>query len=376
MKPTAFFPALIVVALVMGGNASAAQFKKARYYSAGQRPYQSVTADFNNDGNTDLAMADWLSSQLVVLLGNGDGTFQKTKTISVGAPGALAVGDFNEDGNLDLAIVQENGNADGVLVLYLGDGKGGFKEASTYPTGAVPTSMAVADVNGDGHMDVLVTDRGSDGSGDVLVFSGTGKGKLRPAKKYSLTGSPFRVAVEDLNGDHFPDLAVTQFDNGTVAIFLNDGTGKFRKPVTYDAGGYGVVGVVAADLRNSGKQDLAISNEGAGMVVLLNNGDGTFGKPSIYLPNCSECQAPLACVVADFNLDNNLDVACVADYGKAYLFYGDGKGGFPKQIGFNETIGNVGGFSLAVGDFNNDKVPDLAIPLERKGKVAIMLNAK
>jgi hypothetical protein len=82
-------------------SASAGQLKKAAYYHAGMLPSQVVTGDFNNDGNLDLAFADWLSNQLVVLLGNGDGTFQQPLTIRAPSPTALAVGDLNEDGNLD-----------------------------------------------------------------------------------------------------------------------------------------------------------------------------------------------------------------------------------------------------------------------------------
>jgi hypothetical protein len=365
---------LLMTALaVLPQFAAAAQFKKPTYYSVGRRPYRIISADFNNDGNADLAIADWLSNQLVILLGNGDGTFQKAKTMSVGAPADLAYGDFNQDGNLDLAVIMEQGT---VVTAFLGDGKGGFKKEVSYPTGVEPESVTVSDVNMDGHADIIVADRGTNGKGDVLVFLGAGSGKFANPAKYKVSGGPFHVAAEDLNGDNAPDLAVAQFDSGGVAVLINDGAGKFKKPAIYDAGGGEVMDVQIGDLRGDGKQDLVIANLTQGMVVLLNKGDGMFGKPSIYLPSCSECQAPEACVVADFNLDNNLDVACVADYGESYLFHGDGKGGFPTQIGFNETIGNVGGFSLAVGDFNNDKVPDLAIPLELKGKVAIMLNAK
>src|ERR1700736_2892864 len=98
--------------------ASAGQFKKAVYYRAGMLPSQVVTGDFNNDGNTDLAFADWLSNQLVVLLGNGDGTFRKPLTIRAPSPTALAVGDLNGDGNLDLAVIESGGSGSGALAVY------------------------------------------------------------------------------------------------------------------------------------------------------------------------------------------------------------------------------------------------------------------
>src|SRR5579885_2929901 len=100
---------VVVAACSCPANAIAAQFKAAKYYHTGQDPYQAVTADFNHDGNTDIAFADWLSNQVVVVLGKGDGTFQKPHIFSLGSAGALVSGDLNEDGNTDLAVAQFGG---------------------------------------------------------------------------------------------------------------------------------------------------------------------------------------------------------------------------------------------------------------------------
>jgi len=179
-----------------------------------------------------------------------------------------------------------------------------------------------------------------------------------------------------LNGDHHPDLAVTQFSTGSVAVFLNDGTGHFLKPVTYKAGGGEVLDVKIADLRNDGRQDLVIANLSQGMVVLLNKGNGTFGKPTIYTPTFFNWQPPEACTVADFNLDGKLDVACVANLYDAYLFYGKGNGTFGTGIAIADTINNQGGFGIASGDFDHDQAADLAIPIQNRDKVAVLLNTK
>jgi hypothetical protein len=207
-------------------------------------------------------------------------------------------------------------------------------------------------------LDAAVADFGVDRNpGDVTVFFGDGHGKLRRVAKFKDKEAPGSIAAGDLNGDHFPDLAVTQFATGSVAVLLNDGTGHFQKPVSYDAGGGEAVDVKIADLRNNGKQDLVVANLSAGMVILLNKGDGTFGKPTVYTPFFQNWQPPEACTVADFNLDGKLDVACVAHLNDAYLFYGNGKGQFGSGIEIKSAINHEGGFSIASGAFNGDNAP-------------------
>jgi hypothetical protein len=356
-------------------SARAGQFEHVVYYHAGQRPYGVITARFTQSGNMDLAVADYLTNQVSILLGNGDGTFQKPLKFAVPAPAALAVGDFDSDGNQDLAVV-ETSTGDGSIAIFLGDGAGHFKLSASYRTGVAPISVAAADFNGDGHLDLAVANNGGQsGQGSLMVFIGTGKGTFQKPVTYKIVGAPWAVAAGDLNGDHHPDLAVTNL-GGYVSVFINDGTGKFLKPVTYSATGGEVVDVKIADLRHDGKQDLILANGSVGMVVLLNNGDGTFGKATIYPPTCQNCVAPEACVVADFNLDGKLDVACATSIDDSYLFYGDGKGNFGSSIPIHDAINFQGGYGIAAGDFNNDKAPDLAIPIQIKGKVAILLNAK
>jgi FG-GAP-like repeat len=378
-----FIITAILVALVLAiapHVVCAAQFNHVVYYKVGSEdlPRQVVAVDLRNIGILDLAIADYLSNHVSILLGNGDGTFQKPLRFSVPSPIGIAVGDMNGDGKPDLVIVESGGTGNSLLAVFLGNGDGTFRQAGTGQLGIYSANVTVADFNGDGHLDVAVANRGFNKPGSVMVFFGDGKGNLKDRATYKVAGGPWGIAAGDLNGDHHPDLAVALDLNGSVAVLMNDGTGKFLKPVTYNAGDCcGPVDVKIADLRNNGDQDLVIANDNAGMVVLLNKGDGTFGKPTIYTPSFQNWQPPEACTVADFNLDGKLDVACAPAGNDAYFFYGNGKGQFGSGIEIKSAIDHQGGFSIASGDFiTGDQAPDLAIPIQDDGKVAILLNTK
>jgi hypothetical protein len=124
--------------------------------SLGKSPSAIVTADFNGDGKLDLALADSGENAVIILLGNGDGTFGAPVTIPVGnEPGAIVAGDFNNDGKLDLAIANAG---DGTITLLLGNGDGTFapSSGSPYTVGSNPFALAAADFNGDGKLDLAV----------------------------------------------------------------------------------------------------------------------------------------------------------------------------------------------------------------------------
>lgn len=139
----------------LGQSCAEPSFAAPARFPVGDSPYGVVIADFNQDGNQDIATTNDDAANVSVLLGNGDGTLQPHQTYAVGRrPWHLAAADFNDDEALDLVVVNFN---DFAISMLLGNGDGTFQSQRVYPVGRNPTRLAVADLNGDGHEDVAVT---------------------------------------------------------------------------------------------------------------------------------------------------------------------------------------------------------------------------
>jgi hypothetical protein len=296
-------------------------FQSPVTYNAGLAPKAVVVADVNNDGKLDVIVADQecptpsgYDSCVAVLLGNGDGTFQPMKSYSSGySTRNIAVGDFNHDGNLDLVVGNECVNAacnisGNAVVVLLGDGSGAFNEGNSYSVSSNQYSIAVADVNGDGKLDVLVA------NGYVNVLLGNGDGTFQPAQEItSDTLGVISIAAADVNGDGKIDLVAANTNNGvppaTVSVFLGNGNGTFQSPQTFNSGAANLSAVAIADVNGDGKPDVLVIEflrDSAGLLgVLLGNGDGTFQAP---ITRGSGGDTPLAMAVADLNGDGLPDV--------------------------------------------------------------------
>jgi FG-GAP-like repeat/FG-GAP repeat len=351
-------------------------FQSEVSYAAGSTPYSIVAGDFNGDGHTDLAVANQWSAGVSVLLGNGDGTFQTAVTSRVGSiPSALVARDFNGDGRTDLAVANNGSNDVSVL---LGKGDGVFQTAATSTVtsavGSHPTSIAIGDFNGDGHADLAIANYGYfepngalvPGTGDVSVLLGKGDGVFQSGGTYEVGSNPFALVVTDFNGDGRADLAVANYRSNNVSVLLGNGDGSFKDPLEYAVGSTPYA-IVAADFNGDGRDDLAVANQWSRSVtVLLGHGDGSFQNPASYAAG----SLPGALAVADFNGDGHLDLAVANEgtYGTDGVFV-PGTGDVSVLLGngdgtFRSQLTSLAGSnpnSLAAGDFNGDGRTDLAV---------------
>jgi hypothetical protein len=196
--------------------------------------------------------------------------------------------------------------------VLLGNGNGSFQAAGTFAAGGGPRSVAVADVNGDGRLDLVVAGYGLACDPycvpideTVRVLLGNGDGTFQPARSFAAGTRPSSVAVGDFNGDGVLDLAVANFGSFNVSVLLGNGDGTFQAPRSFVAGGSPLF-VAVVDVNGDGRLDLAVVDF-RGVRVLLGNGDGTFQKTRIsYVAAGSD---PWSLAVADFNGDGWPDLA-------------------------------------------------------------------
>jgi len=338
--------------------------------TAGSNPWSVAVGDFNADGRPDLAVANVSSHNVSILLGNVGGTFQAAVNYAAGSgPRSVAVGDFNADGRPDLAVA--NINSANVSIL-LGNANGTFQAAVNYAVGATPRSVAVGDFNADGRPDLAVANFNSDNVSILLGNAPPNTGTFQAADNYAAGDGPFSVAVGDFNADGRRDLAVANFDSGNVSILRGTGPGRpsFGAATNF-AVGPDPISVAVGDFNADGRRDLAVANFVSGNVSIL-RGTGP-GRPSFgAATNFAVGPDPISVAVGDFNADGRPDLAVAnLNSSNVSILLGNANGTFQARV--NYAVG-TSPISVAVGDFNADGRPDLAVANNNSDNVSVLLN--
>ncbi len=378
------------------------------YDTGGTSPQEVVVADVNGDGIPDLLVANYCVAgggncalapgSVSVLLGNGDGTFQPALIFASGGywPSYLAVTDVNGDGIPDIVVSNSCAGltysaceADGSVSILLGNGDGTFQPAVSYDSGDQGAgAVALADLNGDGIPDIVVTNNGVGfpAVSMVGVLLGNGDGTFQPVVTYNLTqffgaGSASGIALADLNHDGILDIVAGIGSSnplrypGAVVVLLGNGDGTFSPQNAYDVPGSPVLATTIADVNGNGIPDILAAfnpdTDTGGLEVL-----GLQGNPS---HTYGLAQNASTITVSDVNADGNPDLVvgtaiCTAEppcngpiTGAVAVLFGNGNGTFQIPVFYSPA-----GAFAAVADLNNDGKLDV-VATSQNG-VGVLLN--
>ena len=321
-----------------------------------------ATGDFNGDGKKDLVLGNG-----VILLGDGTGHFTAAPSSSITAAGSPVVGDWNNDGKQDLAF-ESTGTGGGILTLYLGNGDGTFTLGNSYATIAGATFLSASDLDGDGNVDLYVGEAnggvyGPDyNSGGVLqAVMGEGNGSFAGAQAYpngtyDITGSAVQAfATADYHGKEYQD--VLMLSDAGLEMLTNNGQGLLTEAAVLP--GTVPTAVASADMNGDGKNDAVFAESNSGsydIAVALGNGDGTFQtKITTTVP-----VLPNRLVIGDFNGDGKPDVV-ITSSGSAsvYLLLNSGTGTLGAPTLVNTEANPVTG--IVAADLRSDGKLDLVI---------------
>ena len=267
--------------------------------SVGQFGKDMAVADVNGDGRPDILAG---TDRLDIFLGVGNGEFTRAPDIFNQRVSSLKVADFNSDGNLDIAVARYT---DTQVRLFLGDGSGRFSGPSSLNTTIQNHVLVVDDFNADGNPDVATLNL----SDTVSMMMGNGNGTFgNPALVTFLNGGGSSVEVfltsADLNGDGASDLLVTDLVDGDVVVAHGQDNGTFLTPVVYEFE-FGVRGVTCQDVNGDGLVDLLCNTRRPGIAVRLQQNDGSFEFPSYFLSE----EPNVSVLAGDFNSDGGMDLA-------------------------------------------------------------------
>jgi len=352
-------------------------FSPVRNYSVGADPSDIDTGDFNGDSFLDLAVVNRdRTNEIVILLGTGTtGSFGTPTSLFSPAnesPFSIAVRDFNGDGKLDLAVANSGNNPDSKVVsIRLGTGTGSFGDPTNFGEDIFHQSIAAGDFNGDGKLDLATTSPAGTNSTTISILFGSGTGSFGIPVKINTLTRKYTVATADFNGDGKLDLVTSNKENtGNISVFLGDGNGNFNPPINITAG-RGDHTVVTGDFNGDGKLDLAANNSDEEDVsVFLGDGTGNFGTATKF----SAGLRPQSVVAGDFNGDGKLDLATSNDSSNVSVLLGDGTGNFGNVSYF--SVGRVGSTAVATiaADFNADGKLDIATTNTNSKDISVLLN--
>jgi hypothetical protein len=336
-------------------------FQSEQRVTVGPYPSAVAVVDINGDGIPDVITTHYTTAEIAVQHGQPDGSFLPGPRFAVDAfPSALVVADVNGDGRLDIFTAHMHNRQ---VHLHLAQRDGSFQEQPSFKVGDGPVALAIGDLDGDGKPDLAVANFAS---GDMSVLLAKGKGDFHREQRLSLNApaaraaaalnanaAPTAITIADVNGDAVADIITANFGTNSISLLLGAGKGRFQTAQTLAVGAQPTA-LAVADITGDGKLDLITANAGsADISLLINQGAGNFSS----LPLAAGA-APASLIVADLNGDGKLDVVTSGVDGKTQALVSGGDGGLQGVYSVLEAMNAayVVHLPLVLGDGAFDRV--------------------
>jgi hypothetical protein len=363
---------------------STSSFSLAGEYGAGVYPFAIAISDLDDDGKIDIVTANSVSNNITILKNTsttGTVSFNtKTDYITGTDPKRIAIGDLDGDGKPDIVVTNFNAGNASTISVFKNTSNGGsisFAEKVDYSTGNGSIDVAIADLNGDGRPDLIVS---SGNSGFFSFFknisSSAGTISFAAKQDYTLHSHPDNITIADIDRDGKPDLITSNFSDNTISIFRNNSTGGylfFDEKIDYPAGSNPSF-ITTGDMDGDGKIDIILSNYSSGSISFFRN----LGVRALvsFAPKQDLLTGVSNIAIADLDGD-----------GKPDIFAGRGLNG--KASILQNTYSGTGGFSFApgvdfvaseydtyvsVGDLDGDGKPELLVANTTANSVSIFKN--
>lgn len=337
----------------------------AQSAQTGAMPLEIGSADFNDDGDLDLAVANYNDGTVSILINDGAAVFSEAQSVTVGGhPEGIVVGDFDNDGDADVAVSKDDLGANNVSILT--NDSGTFNLASSVTTGARPLSMAAGDLDGDGDLDLVTSNYGSR---SFSVLKNDGSGTFVWTSSSPIGDTPRVPSLGDVDADGDLDLVLPINSTNIICVFKNDGSGAFPQMSSFGTGGVHPTGSTLGDFDRDGDLDVAVSNSSTSTVAILKNS----GSGSLVLSTPIAVPAGPALIAnGDFDADGDLDLAVVNGQSNAVsILTNDGDASFALRS--SRPVADWP-FGVCSGDFDGDGDLDLAATRSNADRVDILLN--